>query len=47
LERGDSSAVGRCRAVTVTSRNKLEKFLHLFGDLFELYDDARTDKLGI
>jgi hypothetical protein len=25
--------------------NKLEKFLHLDGDLFELYDDARTYKL--
>jgi len=27
------------------SRNKLEKFLHLIGDLFELYDDAWTHKL--
>jgi len=25
--------------------NKLEKLLHLVGDLFELYDDARTYKL--
>ena len=25
--------------------NKLEKLLHLIGDLFELYDDARTYKL--
>jgi len=27
------------------SSNKLEKLLHLVGDLFELYDDARTYKL--
>jgi len=40
LEPGVSSAVGRGRA-----DNKLEKLLHLFGDLFELYDDARTYKL--
>jgi hypothetical protein len=39
LERGDSSAVGRGRA---GQDNKLEKLLHLVGDLFELYDDART-----
>jgi hypothetical protein len=25
--------------------NKLKKLLHLVGDLFELYDDARTYKL--
>jgi hypothetical protein len=24
--------------------NKLKKLLHQFGDLFELYDDARTYK---
>jgi len=27
------------------SSNKLERSLHLVGDLFELYDDARTYKL--
>jgi len=27
------------------SSNKVEKLLHLVGDLFELYDDARTYKL--
>ena len=27
--------------------NKLEKLLYLVGDLFELYDDARTYKLSI
>ena len=38
LERGGSSAVGRGRA-------GMEKLLHLVGDLFELYDDARTCRL--
>jgi len=28
-----------------TSSNKLERLLHLVGDLFEMYDDARTHKL--
>jgi hypothetical protein len=31
-----------CRAVNKRQDNKLEKLLHLVGDLFELYDDART-----
>jgi len=31
-------------AVSKCQDNKLEKFLHLVGDLFELYDDARTSK---
>jgi len=34
-----------CWAVNKRQDNKLEKFLHLVGDLFELYDDARTYKL--
>jgi hypothetical protein len=34
-----------CRAVTKPQDNKLEKLLHLVGDLFELYDDALTYKL--
>jgi len=29
----------------VVVRHKVEKLLHLVGDLFELYDDARTCKL--
>jgi hypothetical protein len=41
--RGDGRAVvrgwGDCQD------NKLEKLLHLVGDLFELHDDARTYKL--
>jgi hypothetical protein len=32
-------------AVNKRQYNKLEKLLHLVGDLFELYDDARTYKL--
>jgi hypothetical protein len=32
-------------AVNKRQDNKLEKLLHLVGDLFELYDDARTYKL--
>jgi hypothetical protein len=35
----------RCWAVNKRQANKLEKLLHLVGDLFELYDDARTCKL--
>jgi len=34
-----------CWAVNKRKDNKLEKLLHLIGDLFELYDDARTYKL--
>ena len=34
-----------CWAVNKRQDNKLEKLLHLVGDLFELYDDARTYKL--
>jgi hypothetical protein len=34
-----------CWAVNKCQDNKLEKLLHLVGDLFELYDDARTCKL--
>jgi len=33
-----------CWAVNKHQDNKLEKLLHLVGDLFELYDDARTYK---
>jgi hypothetical protein len=32
-------AVNKCQVI------KLEKLLHLVGDLFELYDDARTYRL--
>ena len=32
-------------AVNKRQDNKLEKMLHLVGDLFELYDDAWTKKL--
>ena len=35
----------RCWAVNKRQDNKLEKLLHLVGDLFELYDDARNYKL--
>ena len=31
-----------CWAVNKRQDNKLEKLLHQAGDLFELYDDART-----
>jgi hypothetical protein len=31
-------------AVKKRQDNKLKKLLHLVGDLFELYDDARTYK---
>jgi len=34
-----------CWTVNKRQDNKLEKLLHLVGDLFELYDDARTYKL--
>jgi hypothetical protein len=34
-----------CWAVNNRQNNKLEKLLYLVGDLFELYDDARTCKL--
>jgi len=34
-----------CWAVNKRQDNKLEKMLHLVGDLFELYGDARTCKL--
>jgi len=34
-----------CLAVNKLRDNKLEKLLHLVGNLFELYDDARTGKL--
>ena len=34
-----------CWAVNKRQDNKLEKLLRLVGDLFELYDDARTHKL--
>jgi len=33
-----------CLAVTKRQDNKTGKLLHLVGDLFELYDDARTYK---
>jgi hypothetical protein len=33
-----------CSAVNKRQDNKLEKMLHLVGDLFELYDDARSYK---
>jgi len=36
---------GTRSAVNKRQDNKLEKLLHLVGDLFELYDDARTYKL--
>ena len=32
-------------ALNKRQENKLKKLLHLVGDLFELYDDARTYKL--
>jgi hypothetical protein len=34
-----------CWAAIKRLDNKLEKLLHLVGDLFELYDDARTYRL--
>jgi len=34
-----------CLTVNKRQDNKMEKLLHLVGDLFELYDDARTYKL--
>jgi hypothetical protein len=34
-----------CEAVNKRQDNKLEKLLHLVGDLFELYGEARTCKL--
>ena len=34
-----------CWAVHKRQANKLEKLLHLVGDLFGFYDDARTYKL--
>jgi hypothetical protein len=34
-----------CSAVNKRQDNKLEKLLHIVGDLYELYDDARTCKL--
>jgi len=34
-----------CWAVLKCQDNKVEKLLHLVGDLFELYDDARNCKL--
>ena len=34
-----------CSAVNKRQDNKLERLLHLVGDLFELYDDARTYEL--
>jgi len=34
-----------CWAVNKRQDNKLEKLLHLVGDLFQLYDDAQTYKL--
>ena len=33
-----------CWAVNKRQDNKVKKLLHLDGDLFELYDDARTYK---
>jgi hypothetical protein len=33
-----------CRAVNKRQDIKLEELLHLVGDLFQLYDDARTYK---
>jgi hypothetical protein len=33
-----------CRTVNKRRDNKLEKLLHLVGDLFEFHDDARTYK---
>jgi len=33
-----------CWAVNKRQDNKLKKLLHHVGDLFELYDDARTYK---
>jgi hypothetical protein len=35
---------GTWRTVSKCQYNKLEKLLHLVGNLFELYDDARTSK---
>jgi len=32
-------------AINKRQDNKLEKLLHLVGDLFELYDEAQTYKL--
>ena len=45
--RGDTRAVfvggpETCWAVNKRQHNKLKKLLHPVGDLFELYDDART-----
>jgi len=34
-----------CWVLNKRQDNKLEKFLHLVDDLFELYDDARACKL--
>jgi hypothetical protein len=34
-----------CRAVNKRQDNKLDKLLHLVGELFELYNNARAYKL--
>jgi hypothetical protein len=36
-----------CCAVHKRQNSKLEKLLHVVGDLFELYDNARTCKIKI
>jgi hypothetical protein len=40
----DGKTSKTCRAVNKRQDNKLEKLLHLVGDLFDLYVDARTYK---
>jgi hypothetical protein len=40
----DGKTPETCWAVNKRQDNKLKNFLHQVGDLFELYDDARTYK---
>ena len=40
----DGKTPETCWAVNKRQDNKSEKLLHQVGDLFELYDDARTYK---
>jgi hypothetical protein len=40
----DGKTPETCWGVNKRQDNKLEKLLHQVGDLFELYDDARTYK---
>jgi hypothetical protein len=40
----DGKAPETCSAVNKRQDNKLKKLLHQVGDLFKLYDDARTYK---